>query len=92
MKLNDIVEQIEQALDETFDDGYSEGQREGFDEGVQTEHDRIQSILDMMIGWAMDKGKGTEVIILNRVKETIVPIEVDYSVEAYQEQLEKDGF
>jgi flagellar biosynthesis/type III secretory pathway protein FliH len=92
MRLNNIVEQIEQVLDEAFDDGFAEGQEEGFNDGVQTEHDRVQSILDMMIGWAMEKGKGTEVIILNRVKETITPVEVDYSIEAYQEELEKDGF
>ena len=88
-----------------WEDGYQVGLEEvdpdatgdeehdaGVNEGVAMERKRTQDILEMHIKWAMESGKGNDAIKFKQIKEILIPIVVDYSEEAYQKDLEKDGF
>jgi hypothetical protein len=82
MKIKKIAKKIEQYATESYFKGYNTGFNDGimessegsFQEGAQTEQERIQTLLDMHIQWAMESGKGNEAVMLNRVKEIITPI------------------
>jgi hypothetical protein len=57
-----------------FNDGIMESSEPSFQEGSQAEQERIQTILDMHIEWALESGKGGEVVMFNRIKEMITPV------------------
>jgi hypothetical protein len=57
-----------------FEDGRLHGSDEDFTSGAEAEQERIQQVLDIHIQWALESGKGGEVVMLNRVKEILVPI------------------
>lgn len=82
------------AIDEASieESAYDQGHDIGVDLGVSMERKRTQAILDMQIQWSMESGKGSDAIKFKQIKELLTPIEVDYSEEAYQKDLEKDGF
>ena len=77
-----ITKQIEKYANKHYANGYSAGfadyrdtyADQNFIDGSEAEQERIQTVLDMHIQWAMESGKGSEVIMLNRIKEVIVPI------------------
>ena len=82
MKIKKITKKIEKyglekyfmGYNTGFDDGILDGNNYGFTEGSEAEQERIQTVLDMHIQWALESGKGNEVIMLNRVKEMLTPI------------------
>jgi hypothetical protein len=82
MKIKKITKKIEayglekyfMGYNTGFDDGISDGNTYGFTEGAEAEQERIQTVLDMHIQWALESGKGSEVIMLNRVKEMLTPV------------------
>ena len=82
MNIKKITKKIEAYASQEYDRGYysatadvyDEAYKEGFDDGVAGEQSRIQTVLDMHIQWALESGKGSEVIMLNRVKEMLTPI------------------
>lgn len=82
MNLKKIVKKIEEYASQEYDRGYynatadiyTEAYDDGFGYGAEKERERIQSLLDMHIQWALESGKGSEVVMLNRIKEVIVPI------------------
>lgn len=91
----DIHAQIEEAFDLGFALGSEDSTEEytsGFNDGALAERERIKAIFDMNIQWAIESNKGSEVIFFTKAKQIIDPIEVDFSPEAYQRELEKDGF
>jgi hypothetical protein len=82
MNIKKITKKIEKyGLSEYFR-GYNTGfenaeesvSEESFTAGAEAEQERIQSVLDMHIQWALESGKGSEVVMLNRVKEMLTPI------------------
>jgi flagellar biosynthesis/type III secretory pathway protein FliH len=89
MKIKKITKKIEQYAAESYSLGYfnataevyTEAYDEGYDDGLAKEQSRIQSVLDMHIQWALESGKGSEVIMLNKIKEVIVPIVIKEDVE-----------
>jgi hypothetical protein len=105
MGIKKIKKLIKQEVLSSYQDGWNDGYDTGyeaanlleqdpekFSEGISAEQSRIQFILDTHIKWAMESGRGGEAITLSKIKEIIIPIKIDYSEEAYQESLEKDGF
>jgi hypothetical protein len=82
MKIKKITKKIEKyglekyfmGYNTGFNDGIMESSEPSFQEGSQAEQERIQTVLDMHIQWAMESGKGSEVIMLNRVKEMLTPV------------------
>jgi hypothetical protein len=82
MKIKKITKKIEQYATKSYFRGYNTGFNDGimessepsFQEGSQAEQERIQTVLDMHIQWALESGKGGEVVMLNRVKEMLTPI------------------
>jgi hypothetical protein len=90
---------IGKTLDEAYSDGYSDGENDaehdyevGFEAGVSAERERIKTIFDMNIQWALESNKGSDVVFFTKAKQIIEPIDVDLSPEAYQRSLENDGF
>jgi hypothetical protein len=82
MKIRKIAKKIEKYAAEHYSNGYNAGFSDYRDcyadqdyvNGVEAEQLRIQTVLDMHIQWAMESGKGSDVIMLNKIKEIIVPI------------------
>lgn len=94
-----ISKEINAKMEEAFDlgyylgaDGIQEEYENGIREGALAERERIKAIFDMNIQWALESNKGSDVVFFTKAKQIIEPIEVDYSEEAYQRELEKDGF
>jgi hypothetical protein len=96
---------IEREVDVSYNEGWSAGWDSGsssalseenindaFQEGVRAERERIKTIFDMNIQWALESNKGSDVIFFTKAKQIIEPIDVDLSPEAYQRSLENDGF
>ena len=93
---------LKQYADSEYNKGWDDGweaaaanidsNQESFNEGVQAEHKRIQALCAMQMKWAEEQGKGAEYMRWKQVSELIIPIEVDHSEEAYQRNLEADGF
>lgn len=103
MKLKKLQKQIEKYGDGCFNKGYDFAQVEleavkdglyedAFQEGQEAEQQRIQKLLDMHTQWAMESGKGADIVFFTRMKEILTPVVIDYSIETYQEELRKDGF
>ena len=101
--LKKLKESIASQVAEAWDSGYSEGYEDGaveetdvwgnaFQEGANAERERIKKIFDMNIQWALESNKGSDVVFFTKAKQIIEPIEVDLSPEAYQRDLENDGF
>lgn len=65
---------------------------QSFENGVIAERERIQAICQMQMRWAEEKNQGNVYMQWKNMSEIIIPIEVDYSEEAYQRNLEADGF
>jgi hypothetical protein len=82
MNIKKITKKIEKYANRYYSNGYDAGfadyrdnyALEAFNTGAEAERERIQTILDMHIQWALESGKGTDVIMLNKIKEIIVPI------------------
>ena len=90
-----IAEEIENAYNRGFEEGSDDSQYEyenGYRDGANGERERIKTIFDMNIQWALESNKGSEVIFFTKAKQIIEPIEVDLSEEAYRRSLEADGF
>jgi hypothetical protein len=82
-----------------WENGYAESTEDhsynyhvGYNNGVSEERERIKAIFDMNIQWALESGKGSDVVFFTKAKQIIEPVEVDYSEEAYKKSLEDDGF
>jgi hypothetical protein len=100
--LKKINKAIAALVSEEWDFGYNVGYDAGSDVasseyidalmlGAQAEQDRIQKVLDMQIEWAMESGKGAEAIKFKQIKEILVPVKVDYSDEAYKEDIKREA-
>jgi hypothetical protein len=82
MNIKKIIRKVEQYAQEKYEDGFDNGfiagdnYEEAFDDGALAERERIQSVIDLHIQWALESGKGSEVVMLNRIKEVIVPITI----------------
>ena len=90
-----FAQEIEDAYNRGFEEGSEDSSYEyqnGFQDGVTTERERIKTIFDMNIQWALESNKGSDVIFFTKAKQIIEPIDVDLSPEAYQRSLENDGF
>jgi hypothetical protein len=82
MNIKKITKKIEKYATKSYFQGYNSGyenaevvvSEEAFTDGSLAEQERIQTVLDMHIQWALESGKGSEVVMLNRVKEMITPI------------------
>ena len=69
-----------------------EARTEGYNEGVKAEQGRIQYILNMMFESALNMGQGNKAVQYKHAMDLLRPINIDYSEEAYQRQMEADGF
>jgi flagellar biosynthesis/type III secretory pathway protein FliH len=82
MKIKKITQKIEQYAIEAYDRGYyeatqeiyNEAYEEGFTDGVAGEQERIQAVLNLHAQWALESGKGSEIVMINRIKDILVPI------------------
>lgn len=96
-KLHESIEAYGEAkYQQGWHDGWDSAEAnltlDAYEEGIQVERDRINAIFDMNIQWALESNKGSDVVFFTKAKQIIEPIEVDFSPEAYQRELEKDGF
>lgn len=85
----------QEGWNDGFDVGAEDAREEyqtGFQDGAKAERERIKTIFDMNIQWALESNKGSDVVFFTKAKQIIEPIEVDMSDEAYQRSLEADGF
>ena len=102
-----VKKKFKKALTAYINEEYSRGWNEGYDvaaggclpeegesfeDGVRAERERIQAICQMQMRWAEEKNQGNVYMQWKNMSEIIIPIEVDYSEEAYQRNLEADGF
>ena len=108
MRLEKIINKLEEHVAEVYEDayqtGYTDGRDdnwdEGFDEGVRTERNRIISMFEMLSAMNMENGSATKAKQYYEAAQLVkVANEMekhDWSEEgiakAYQEELEKDGF
>lgn len=107
MEIVEIQEAIEvlaeEAYEQGWDDGYTsgleeldekyqEGHDDGWSSGVLAERDRIRSVLKMMMDFAMQNNKMAEAKGWKMAIDIIEPVIVDQSEEAYQRQMEAEGF
>ncbi len=101
--LKKINKAIDRLVSEEWGFGYNSGYEDARDVssseyidalmlGAKAEQARIQSVLDMQIEWAMESGRGVEAVKFKQIKELLVPVNIDYSEEAYKLDMEKDGF
>lgn len=94
---------LKQYADSEYNRGWDDGwdaaaanlepqtQEHTFEDGVKAEHQRIQALCAMQMKWAEEQGKGTEYMRWKQVSEIIIPINIDYSEEAYNRSNEQDG-
>lgn len=90
-----IAQEVEDAYNRGFEEGSEDSSYEyqnGYQDGAREERERIKTIFDMNIQWALESNKGSDVVFFTKAKQIIEPIDVDLSEEAYRRSLEADGF
>jgi hypothetical protein len=74
---------IAKELALTWENGYAEAVEDhsynyetGYNDGVFEERERIKSIFDMNIQWALESNKGSDVIFFTKAKQIIEPVDI----------------
>jgi len=78
--------------DEHEDTSYDDGYAAGFAEGAKQEQARVQFVLKMMFDSSLNMGQGNKAVQYKHAMDLLRPVSIDYSEEAYERDMEADGF
>lgn len=66
------------AYSEGYSEGYDSGEEAGYstghDDGIQAERERIENVIKMKIVWAMEEGKGTQIVFWKNCLELLIDL------------------
>jgi flagellar biosynthesis/type III secretory pathway protein FliH len=102
--LKKITKNIQKLANENYELGYEtgiensyqDGYEEGVNDGVLAERERIENVIKMKIVWAMEEGKGTQIVFWKNALEILIDLPRHMAnaltEEGLREELEEFGF